>query len=178
MQGPGCFQPGPCAYWVSRPRPASPRRRKVRCFRNGLAAIPQSLPCSSAPQPTRCAGLGWGPRIPDGLLLGGRPRREPSRRDFICSGQMNCPGIKDLGQRPKSLVRREAPPHRRRKVRFVSFPPTGGNETRFLAPPLPTQPAVLGLCGGPIEWAPEDTPTAAGKARAGLKTARPLCVFG
>ena len=40
--------------------------------------------------------------------------------------------------------------HRRRKVRFVSFPPYGENCTRSLAPPFPTKTAPLGFCGGPI----------------------------
>ena len=40
---------------------------------------------------------------------------------------------------------------RRRKVRSVSFPPKGGeNSTRSLAPPFPTEPASLGFGGGPI----------------------------
>ena len=40
--------------------------------------------------------------------------------------------------------------HRRRKVRFVSFPPYGENCTRSLAPPLPTKTAPLGFRGGPM----------------------------
>ena len=44
-------------------------------------------------------------------------------------------------------------PHRR-KVRFVPFPPCGENGTRSLAPPLPTQPASLGLRRDPIGCGP------------------------
>ena len=38
---------------------------------------------------------------------------------------------------------------RRRKVRFVPFPPCGENCTRSLAPPLPTKTASLGFRGDP-----------------------------
>ena len=39
---------------------------------------------------------------------------------------------------------------RRRKVRFASFPPKGGeNFTRSLAPPLPTETADAGFRRGP-----------------------------
>ena len=47
--------------------------------------------------------------------------------------------------------------HRRRKVRFVSFPPYGENCTRSLAPPLPTKTASLGFRGGPKSPAQPDT---------------------
>ena len=47
------------------------------------------------------------------------------------------------------VTRPQAKP-RRRKVCFASFPPKDGeNFTRFLAPPLPTEPASLGFGGGP-----------------------------
>lgn len=42
-----------------------------------------------------------------------------------------------------------SPNPRRHKVRFVPFPPCGENCTRSLAPPLPAQPAALGLRGDP-----------------------------
>ena len=42
------------------------------------------------------------------------------------------------------LEGRFAPPHRRRKVRWAPFPPSGENCARFLAPPLPKRPAALG----------------------------------
>ena len=47
-----------------------------------------------------------------------------------------------------------SPNPRRRKVRFVPFPPCGENGTRSLAPPLPTQPASLGLRVDPIGCGP------------------------
>ena len=43
------------------------------------------------------------------------------------------------------------PRSRRRKVRFPSFPPVGENCGHSLAPPLPTQTALPGLRGGPID---------------------------
>ena len=39
---------------------------------------------------------------------------------------------------------------RRRKVRSTPFPPDGENYVRFLAPPFPTEPALLGFGGGPL----------------------------
>src|SRR5699024_3151852 len=36
---------------------------------------------------------------------------------------------------------------RRRKVRLSPFPPSGENCDRFLAPPLPGEPAALGFAG-------------------------------
>jgi len=47
-----------------------------------------------------------------------------------------------------------SPNPRRRKVCFVPFPPFGENGTRSLAPPLPTQPASLGLRRDPIGCGP------------------------
>ena len=47
-----------------------------------------------------------------------------------------------------------SPNPRRRKVCFVPFPPCGENCTRSLAPPLPTQPASLGLRVDPIGCGP------------------------
>ena len=42
----------------------------------------------------------------------------------------------------------------------------------------PHNPLCWACVGAPLNGAPEDTPAAARKARAGLKTARPLCILG
>ena len=42
----------------------------------------------------------------------------------------------------------------------------------------PHNPLCWACVGAPLNGAPEDTPTAAGKERAGLFSARPLCVLG
>ena len=58
------------------------------------------------------------------------------------------------------LEERFAPPHRRRKVRWAPFPPSGENCARFLAPPLPKRSAAL----GPL-WVPFVGPRAAAHER-------------
>ena len=58
------------------------------------------------------------------------------------------------------LEGRFAPPHRRRKVRWAPFPPSGENCARSLAPPLPKRPAAL----GPL-WVPFVGPRAAAHER-------------
>ena len=70
---------------------------------------------------------------------------------------------------------------RRRKVRSVSFPPKGGeNSTRSLAPPFPTEPASLGFGGGPKGppvREPAKTKGPAGTLRQKEKTRIDLAVY-
>ena len=187
MQGPGCFQPGPGAYWVSRPRPASPRRRKVRCFRNGLAAIPQSLPCSSAPQPTRCAGLGWGPRIPDGLLLGGRRRVQfPARRaapgalqaGFDMLGGSEFRLRQGFALRAKRLYGAKRRPIVVAKSALFHFRRRVEMKHASLLLLSPHNPLCWACVGAPLNGPPRTRRLPPGKQGPGCLTARPLCILG
>ena len=65
------------------------------------------------------------------------------------------------------LEGRFTPPHRRRKVRWAPFPPSGENCARSLAPPLPKRPAALGSL-----WVPFVGPRAAAR-RLGQKKSPP-----
>ena len=79
------------------------------------------------------------------MLIVGHPLRTPVVTGASVGVQRSLTGVRLLTPCPT-----QGGP-RRRKVRSVSFPPKGGeNSTRSLAPPFPTEPASLGFGGGPI----------------------------
>ena len=113
-------------HLISLPLPASPRRRKVRSFRNGLKAIPHAASSLLLSQS-------------DPLALGSLrgPIRVLPRQALICSRQMNCPGIKVLPTGQNAWMRTLLPPQ---KMGRAEISPALANSISLPLPASPWRP--------------------------------------